>query len=142
MTKTFSFITLAAALLLLPSASSHALCLWTIDATFSGDATGSATVFIQCKDRTGMISVTSNHGSYHNIPIDASGDEKSVIMSGTGSYGYLSYSGVANGTMKNGRYRGSWKVTLTGSDGRRRTFSGKWQGTGNYIDICKLEECK
>jgi len=140
--KTVSIIVLTAALLLLPFSSSYSQCLWTIDATFWGDAKGSATVLIHCNDGTGIISVSSNHGSYDNIPIDASGDEKSVTMSGSGSYGYVTYSGTAKGAMKNGMYGGSWKVTLVGSDRMRRNFFGKWQGTGNFNDICKADSCK
>ena len=140
--KTVCIIVATAALLLLHFSSSYSQCLWTIDATFWGDAKGSATVHIHCNDGTGVVSVSSNRGSYDNIPIDASGDEKSVTMSGSGSYGYVTYSGVAKGAMKNGMYSGSWKVNLAGSDGKRRNFSGKWQGTGNYNDICKADGCK
>lgn len=128
--------------ILLPFSSSHAQCFWTIDVTFWGDAKGSATVLIHCHDGTGIVSISSNRGSYGNITIDASGDEKSVTMRGSGSYGYISYRGVAKGDKGNKIYSGSWKVKLMRSDGKRRDFSGEWQGTGNYKDICKIESCK
>lgn len=140
--KTFSGIAIIMVLLLLPCSSSYSQCLWTIDASFWGDAKGSATVLIHCNDGRGIVSVSSNYGSYDNIPVDASGDEKSVTISGSGSYGYVTYSGVARGVMKNGTYSGSWKVKLAGSDGKKRDFSGKWEGTGNYNDICKIDGCK
>jgi hypothetical protein len=127
---------------LLPSSFSHAQCLWTIDATFWGDAKGSATVLIHCKDGTGIISVSSNYGSYNNIPIHAFGDEKSVTMSGSGSYGYISYSGVAKGNKNKKINSGSWKVKLRASDWKSGTFYGKWQGKGNYKDICEIDRCK
>ncbi len=118
-------------------------CFWTIDATFWGDAKGSATVLIHCRDGTGIVSVSSDRGTYYNIPIDASGDEKSVTLSGSGSYGHLSYSGVAKGTKSNNIYSGAWKVKLVGeTDGRVRNFSGKWRGTGNYRDMCRIDSCK
>lgn len=140
--KTVCSIAIMALPLLLPSSYSYSQCFWTIDASFWGDAKGSATVLIHCDDGSGAVSVSSDHGSYGYIPIDASGDGKGVTMSGSGSHGYVSYSGVAKGVMKNGTYSGSWKVELVGRDGRRRDFSGKWQGTGNYNDICRSNGCK
>jgi hypothetical protein len=140
--KAVCSIAIIAVLLLLPCSSSHSQCLWTIEVSFWGDAKGSAMVLIHCNDGSGIVSVSTNHGSYDNIPIDASGDEKSVTVSGSGSYGYITYSGIAKGVMKNGTYSGSWKVKLAGSDGEKRDFSGKWQGTGNYNDICKIDSCK
>jgi len=142
MVRTFNIIMVTVIILLLASSHSHSQCYWTIDATFWGDAKGSATVLIHCNDGTGMVSVSSNRGSYDNIPIDASGDEKSVTMSGSGIYGRVSYSGVAKGKKNNDKYRGSWNVKLLETDGRTRTYSGKWQGTGNYSDICKIDTCK
>jgi hypothetical protein len=140
--KIFNSIILTAALLLFAS-TSHSKCYWTIDATFWGDARGSATILIHCSDGTGMVSVSSNHGSYDKIPIDASGNEKSVTMNGSGIYGRVSYSGVAKGKKDDNQYSGTWNVKLIREiDGRTRTYSGKWQGTGNYSDICKMNTCK
>jgi hypothetical protein len=114
-----------------------------MDATFWGDAKGSATVLIHCNDGTGMVSVSSNRGSHNNIPIDASGDDKSVIISGSGIYGRVSYSGVAKGKRDGYQYRGTWKVKFVReTDGTTRTYSSKWQGTGNYSDICKIDTRK
>ena len=142
MVRTFNIAMLTVILLLLWPSHSHSQCYWTIDATFWGDAKGSATVLIHCNDGTGMVSVSSNHGSYDNIPIDASGDEKSVTMSGSGIYGRVSYSGVAKGKEDGDQYSGTWNVKLIREiDGRTRTYSGKWQGRGNYSDICK-NTCK
>jgi hypothetical protein len=141
--KTFKITVLIVVLLLSESTFSYSQCYWTIDANFWGDAKGSATVRIHCSDGTGMVSVSSNRGSYDNIPIDASGDDKSVIMSGSGIYGIVSYSGVAKGKKDDDRYSGTWKVKLIReTDGKTRTYSGKWQGTGNYSDICKIDICK
>ena len=140
--KTLKITILTTVLLLCTVSSSYSQCYWTIDATFWGDAKGSATVLIHCSDGTGMESVSSNHGSYDNIPIDASGDEKSVTMSGSGIYGRVSYSGVAKGKEDGDQYSGTWNVKLVReTDGKTRTYSGKWQGTGNYSDICK-NTCK
>jgi len=136
--KTFKITILTAVLLLPASSSSYSQFYWTIDATFWGDAKGSATVHIHCNDGTGMVSVSSKRGSYDNIPIDASGDDKSVTMSGSGIYGRVSYSGVAKGKKDGDQYRGTWNVKLVREpDGKTRTYSGKWQGTANYSDICK-----
>jgi hypothetical protein len=64
-------------------------------------------------------------------------------MSGSGIYGRVSYSGVAKGKKDGDRYSGSWNVKLVReTDGKTRTYSGKWQGTGNYSDICKIDTCK
>jgi hypothetical protein len=90
-----------------------------------------------------MVSVSSNHGSYDNIFIDASGDEKIVTMSGSGIYGRVSYSGVAKGKKDGDQYSGTWNVKLVReTDGKTRTYSGKWKGTGNHSDICKINTCK
>jgi hypothetical protein len=87
-----------------------------------------------------IISVSSNYGSYYNIPIDAYGDEKSVTMSGSGIYGRVSYSGVAKGKKEDDQYSGTWYVTLVREpDGKARTYSGKWKWKGNYTDICKID---
>src|SRR4030043_773581 len=140
--KTLKITILTTVLLLCTVSSSYSQCYWTIDASFWGDAKGSATVLIHCSDGTGMVSVSSNHGSYDNIPIDASGDEKSVTMSGSGIYGRVSYSGVAKGKEDGDQYSGTWNVKLIReTDGRKQTYSGKWKGTGNYSDICK-NTCK
>ena len=142
MVRTFNIAMLTVILLLLWPSQSHSQCYWTIDATFWGDAKGSATVLIHCNDGTGMVSVSSNHRSYDNIPIDASVDEKSVTMSGSGIHGRVSYSGVAKGKKYSDQYRGTWNIKLVReTDGRTQTYSGKWQGTGNYSDICK-NTCK
>ena len=140
--KTLKITILTTVLLLCTVSSSYSQCYWTIDATFWGDAKGSATVLIHCSDGTGMVSVSSNHGSYDNIPIDASGNDKSVTMNGAGIYGRVSYSGVAKGKKDGDQYSGTWNVKLVReTDGKTRTYSGKWQGTGNYSDICK-NTCK
>lgn len=110
---------------------------------FTALENNNATVLIHCNDGTGMVSVSSNHGSYDNIPIDASGNKKSVTMSGSGIYGRVSYSGIAKGKMDSGQYSGTWNVKLVReADGKTRTYSGKWQGTGNYSGICKIDTCK
>lgn len=141
--KTLKITILTTVLLLRAVSSSYSQCYWTIDATFWGNAKGSAIVLIHCNDGTGMVSVSSNHGSYDSIPIDASGNEKSVTMSGSGIYEGVSYSGVAKGEKDSDQYSGTWKVKLVReTDGRKRTYSGKWQGTGNYSDICKIDTCK
>jgi hypothetical protein len=113
-----------------------------MDATFWGDAKGDATVLINCNDKTGIISVASNHGTYTNIPIDAYGDEKGVTMNGVGSYGRVSFSGIAKGKKEGDKYSGTWEVELVRDEGRARTYSGKWKGKGNYADKCKIDTCK
>jgi hypothetical protein len=140
--KKVYIIVVTAVLISSPFSSSYAVCLWKIDATFRGDANGSATALIHCNDGTGAISISSNYGSYNNIPINASGDEKSIIMRGAGSYGYISYSGVAKGNKSKKMYSGSWKVKLRVSDWERANFSGTRQGEGNYKDMCKVNSCK
>jgi hypothetical protein len=140
--RKFNIAILAVILLSLWPAHLYSQCDWTIDATFCGDAKGEAAVLIHCSDKTGIISVSSNYGNYYNIPIDAYGDEKSVTMSGEGTYGRVSYSGVAKGKKEGDQYSGIWEVELVRDDGRSRTYSGKWKGKGNYSDNCRIDTCK